>query len=265
MNGKRFDPSDEDAAFFRRFHEPPRPEFARALSERLAHDQVDFGSVHGGRVRAWRGIAVARPWLAAAVVVLMLGAILAVPAMAYWSIALPHSAPREVFPATPGGAPVLTPSGAVTDAPTPAGRRFESLDDLARATGLPLLLPTYLPSGCAERERFGLPTPVNAAYLTYSCLTLSQQAIVRQGTEHREEPAIGAGAAEAITIGGQPAIYIRGAWMVDSRGQRVWQEHLGHELVFERDGLIVRLRAGDATAVPLAELIRVAESLQPRK
>lgn len=264
MDDKPFDPFDEDGAFFRQFHEPPRPEFTRALSERLAHDPVDRESVPGGRVRAW-GMAVARPWLAAAVVVLMFGTILAVPAMAYWSIALPHSAPREVAPATPGGAPVLTPSGAVTDAPTPVGRRFESLDDLARATGLPLLLPTYLPPGCAERERFALPTPVNAAYLTYSCLTLSQQAIVRQGTERREEPAIGAGAAEAITIGGQPAIHIRGAWMVDSRGQRVWQEGLGHELVFERDGLIVRLRAGDAKTVPLEELIRVAESLQPRK
>lgn len=265
MDGKQLDTTDEDLAFFRQFHEPPRPEFAHALFERLAHDPVDIGQVPSGRVWAWRRMPVARPWLAAAVVVFMLGAILTVPAMAYWSIALPHSAPREVLPATPGSAPVLTPSGAVTDAPTPAGRRFESLDYLARTTGLPLLLPTYLPSGCAERERFALPTPVNVAYLTYSCLTLSQQAIVRQGTEHREEPAIGAGTAEAITISGQPAIYIRGAWMVDSKGQRVWQQNLGHELVFERDGLIVRLRAGDVTTVPLEELIRVAESLQPRK
>lgn len=232
-----------------------------------------------------------RGWLAATAViaVLLLGATLALPVVAR-SI-LPHSVPREIAPATPGAAPILPAAAAATFAPTPTGRRWEPLEGLAETVGGTLLVPTYLPPGCAVRERFGIPAPVNAAYLTYSCVDISQQAVVRGGAARDEHPAVGAGAVQEVTVGGRPALYIRGSWVnADAltpqavaspppnvlknpkQGELVWREDFGETLVLERDGLIIRLQGGTAGLLPGStipgragkdELIRIAESLQP--
>lgn len=128
--------------------------------------------------------------------------------------------------------------------------------------GVPLLLPTALPSGCAERERFGVGAPINVAYFTYTCVTISEQAVVRNGVAHREQLYVGAGAIQEVSVDGWPAYFVRGAWGVDAQGQQVWQGGAGLQLVLERDGLLIRLSPGDASGRPEEGLLRIARSLQ---
>jgi len=137
------------------------------------------------------------------------------------------------------------------------------MEDLAAVVGTPVLAPTALPAGCGERERFTVPAPASVAYLTYTCVVISQQAVVRGGVAHAEQPRVGAGALQEATVAGEPAYFMRGAWVVDAQGQQVWQEGFGLMLTLERDGLIIRLRAGNLGAQPEVTLVRIAESLWP--
>jgi hypothetical protein len=156
--------------------------------------------------------------------------------------------------------------GPATIVPTPV-RRWSAPDELAGTVGFVPLAPAYLPPGCEARERYALARPP-AAYLIYACVAIAQQAggIVQQ-------PAVGAGAAEVLAVGGYPALYIRGGWVEARRGtpgglpgepgELVWREDVGQTLILERDGLIIRLQVPGAATLSREELLRIAESLRP--
>lgn len=253
---------EEEDAFLRRLFAPPRPTFAAALYDRLARE----GIATRHHRRWWRldGETFRGPaWLAlAGAMLLLVLAGMAIPAVAHRAALPPHSSPREVTPAADGLAPVLPAPVVVTHGSVPAGRRWESVAQLTGAVGVSLLAPTALPAGCAEQERFGVAAPVNVAYLTYSCVVISQQAVVRGGAAREEQPLVGAGSIQEMTVGEYPAYVVRGGWVVDAGGAQVWQDGLGLTLVLERDGLLVRLRAGGTSDPGLEGLVRIAQSLQ---
>ncbi|HEX5505738.1 MAG TPA: hypothetical protein VFW96_24185 [Thermomicrobiales bacterium] len=243
----------EDDAFLTRLREPPRPAFTAALFERLASQGDQPVSALGpwpGPL-AWLGTARARVMAAALVIALALAlsVALALPAVARTWLA--QVAPREVTA-------IPTPVS-VTDAPTPAGRRWETLAQLQAEVGFAPLVPAYLPAGCSARERFSIPGP-KAAILTYSCVTISEQA---PRGEQTERPYVGPGATEEVYVGDTPATYIRGIWVVDAQGRQTWDADASQQLVLERGGLIIWMTAG--SGVPKAELIHIAASLQPAK
>lgn len=257
----------EDDAFLLELREEPPPAFAAALYERLV--ELDARPVRGRGL--WSGLSV-RPVprrtralaLAVAAILLLLGTAFAAPAVA--RTLLPHVAPREVAPPpTPGTPPRLTPQGTVQTEPVPSGRRWASLDELARTVGFTPLLPGYLPVGCEEGERFGV-ADLAVAYLIHACV-----AIVEQSADRVQRPAVGAGSSEPVTVGGWPAIYIRGGWVAagqgtpeaSAAGELVWREDAGQTLILERDGLIIRLQVPGEVALPREELIRIADSLRP--
>lgn len=299
MNDPRLDSDGESDAFLTQLRELPRPAFTSELYDRLAWQETDRMSAWS-RVQEFAGSIFtmrARAIAVVTTVLLLLGAALTIPALARRPAALPHSVPLEITPPTPGAlpvmvppvaapydaSPVVTPSAVATGGSVPVGQRWETMESLAAKVGLPLLVPTYLPAGCTERERFGDAAPFNVAYLTYSCVSISQQAIVRGGVERSEQPRVGAGSTQEVLVGGQPAIYIKGLWVhsyfltpgnygraptpTGGRGQGnggdlVWQEDAGQQLILERDGLIIRLLAPGVSVLPKEELIRIAESLQ---
>lgn len=208
-------------------------------------------------VRRVRGIAVAVGLL------LLLSTGLTATAVARRSDILSHLVSRDAPP--PGSLPTLSSPVAVAYGPTPAGRRWETLEQLAQAGGFTPLVPAYVPSGCSERERFSLPQ-FHAVYLTYSCVDISQQ------PGKPAQPAVGAGSTEEVLVGNQPAIYSKGAWVNyppypgnQFRGGTVWREDVAQELVFERDGLVIHLHAGPTSVLSKEELLRIAASLQPAK
>lgn len=197
---------------------------------------------------------------------LLLSVSLTATAVARQSSLLPHFVLREVAgQPTRGAMSLATPPVAVTDGPTPVGRRWETIGQLAQEVGFTPLVPGYVPRGCSARERFSLPQ-FQVAYLTYSCVDLSQQ------VGKAASPPVGAGATEVVTIGNQPALYIRGAWVNyppypgnQFRGGTEWREDVAQELVLERNGLVIHLHAGPTSMLPKEELIRIAASLQPSK
>lgn len=279
-----------DDAFLTRLWEPPRSAFATALYDRLAH-QVTLAEP-GHAASAWnrllrrapaQGFPIRYRLIAAAAAVLLLSTIFAWPAVA--DVVRQRLVVREVT--TPAPFTVSRPEGPVVFAPTPKARRWAPLEQLAQSIGGTLLVPAYLPPGCAERERFTLGQRVPMAYLTYACVTIGQE------WDPRNSPQPTAGAepgATNVTVGGRTGLYWRGTW-IDAessarlplpggtpaptagptpdvgRGRRapavVWREDIGQTLILEREGVLVTLRAGGTAALPKEELFRIAESLQP--
>lgn len=251
----------------------------------------------------WRGLARAlaatrvRVAIAGAMVLLVLSVALTAPVVGIGRPGLPPSIPRAITPLpTPGAAPELQRTGPVTYEPTPVDRR-ETWVQIAGKIGFTPLVPAWLPTGCVETERFGYaahsPLPPSA-HVNYSCVAISQE------PARGESPRVGSSSVQEIVINGQPALYIRGTWINPRewalletppaqrsptpvrRGGRgteeplVWREDIGHMLVFERDGLIIRLSGAQPgsnptlgttvdVSLPREDLIRIAESLQPAK
>ncbi len=254
--GGRTDPATRFCRELARAAPAPDPAFQQHLERRLLARRegpvVRAGHARGALAEGSRGRLPAPAWIAAAAFALLLSAAIAVPVVARAVTRLPHSAPREV-------AALPTPE-AVTTAPVPTGPHAMTLDEIAATVGFAPLVPTYLPADA----RCGVPDgfawrDIRVASLNYNCVRLHQQA--PRGNSP-ERPYVGVGATEEVTVGDQPAIYIHGAW-VEEQGQRVWKEGFAQELIIERDGLIIRLLAGNTAVMPKDELIRVAASLRP--
>lgn len=69
------------------------------------------------------------------------------------------------------------------------------------------------------------------------------------------------GATEDVTVGGEPAVIIRGAFVMEDDGSMKWHADRSATLSFERDGRHITIMAKNA-AIPTRELIRIAESLE---
>lgn len=261
-------PHARNDEFLWQLRELPRAEFAATLYEQLCQQEPQPPSLllrlFSPRVRTVT---------VAALVLLLLSTTFTVPALARILTTLTHSVPREITPPTAGALPVLTPQGPVTYAPTPTGVRQDTLEQVSEAAGFPVLVPTYLPPGCYARERFAW-AELQVINLNYACVLITEQ------TVRSERPPVGAGATETVVVGDQPAIYIRGAWVaadaftppalrsptpVGRTGPPplVWQEDFAQELILERGGVIIHLRAGSPHFFPKEELIRIAASLAP--
>jgi hypothetical protein len=180
----------------------------------------------------------------------VVGFVLLVSMLVVWPVwgqtMLKYFAPREVEQLTLAG---------VTFEATPSAPRMMELEHVEELAGFSLLAPTYLPSGCRLRERFYLAKP-GATYLNYSCVS-----IVQQKGETIQRPFVGEGSIQAVTVGDKPATYVDGIWMkLPGEEKLTWQQGIAHDLVFERDGLVIRLSA--SSHLSKAELIRIAESLK---
>lgn len=166
---------------------------------------------------------------------------------------LQHVAPREV---------AQVPNHSHLVGPKPTGPRWADLDQLSKQAGFTVLIPNSLPEGCTADERWFIPGP-QVVYLTYSCsIVISEQA----AEGHQEQPYVGQGSTEKVTVNGQPALYIGGAW-VQMAGQATpeWTDGVGQMLILERDGLIIHITSSQRFKDPSivkAELIAIAESMQ---
>jgi hypothetical protein len=259
--GERTDPATRFCRELARAAPAPDPAFQQHLERRLLARRarregpvVRAGHARGALAGGSRGRLPAPAWIAVAAFALLLSAVIAVPVVARAVTRLPHSAPREV-------AALPTPE-AVTTAPVSTGPHAMTLDEIAATVGFAPLVPTYLPADarCGVSDGFAW-RDIRVASLNYTCVRLHQQA--PRGSSP-EQPYVGVGATEEVTVGGQPAIYIHGAW-VEEQGQRVWKEGFAQELILERDGLIIHLLAGNTAVMSKDELIRVAASLRPYK
>lgn len=207
---------------------------------------------------------------AAAVLVLLLGAILAAPVVARTGSLLPHYKVREIAPSTPSAPVVLPPlpTQRVTyvQESTPIGQRWETLAELEQRAGFVPLLPAHLPPDCPAKEQFSW-AGVNLIQLNYRCVKITQQ------TARSTELPAAAGATEEVSVNGQAALYTRGMWLIEGwtpesgepKPPARWRADISHRLVLERDGLLVIVVALDQAAVPKEELIRIAASLRPAK
>lgn len=176
--------------------------------------------------------------------VLLLIMIIALPLLA--QTALEHFAPREVK---------QLPNTSMAYETIPDKPQLMDVQELEKLTGFTLLMPTYLPLDCRVRERFFDAKP-RVAYLIYSCVGIAEQK-----AKSIQRPFIGEGSTQELTIGGNPAIYIGGAWVqLPGQKQPTWMPGVAQQLVFERNGILVRL---DATArLSKEDLVRIAESIQ---
>lgn len=175
-------------------------------------------------------------------VLLLLSAVIAGPVLA--QVALEHYSPREVEDWHPIQA---------TYEATPSTTSIDRLEEMA---GFSILVPTYLPPGCSLQKNSYLDKP-QVIYLTYSCVVITQQK-----ARTTQSPYIGKDSSEMITVAGNPAIYVDGAWVqIQGEKELRWAQGAAKELVFERDGLIVRL-AGSSVDLSKEELIKIAESMR---
>lgn len=159
---------------------------------------------------------------------------------------LPHIAPREVEKWPP--APLKLE-------PRPDQPRFKPAEELEKQLGFALVLPTYRPPGCALIERF-FGALERVAYLNYSCL-----AIEEWKSDSLQQPYVGEGSVQTLTINGKEALYIGGAWVkITGAKEPTWMPEFSHELVFEYNGIGIRLSASP-TQLTKEELIKIAESM----
>lgn len=181
--------------------------------------------------------------------VVLLSVLVTLPALA--QMALEHFAPREVA--------TLPVPGPVAHEPSPAPPRFMDLEQLENLAGFSLLVPEYLPPSCRLMERFYASVP-REVILHYSCALL----IAEKRGNSIDRPFVGEGSTHEVTVGGNPAIYIDGVWTSFSDSDQeepIWIQGTFHQLVFERNGLVIRMDA-PSSRLTKEELIRIAESLE---
>lgn len=132
--------------------------------------------------------------------------------------------------------------------------RSEDFADIEKAAGFTLLFPKDLPAGCKLRSH-SFDTLTHAANLKYTCVTISE----KRG-QRLEQPYAGPNSVQSITVQGQPAILVDGSWVtMPGDKEPKWRQGFVPTLVFERDGIVVRLvMLGDDKE----GLIKIAESMQ---
>lgn len=162
---------------------------------------------------------------------------------------LTYFAPREVT--------ALPPPAYETVEARPTALRWVERPTLEQQAGFSVLAPNYLPPNCTLREQYFLAEP-KVVNLTYGCMWIAEQ---RSTTV--QQPLVGQGATRTVTVNGQPAVYIEGAWVTIVRDGKEeplqWDPSALRQLVFERNGLLIRLSSPNLT---LQELVQIAESMK---
>ncbi len=139
--------------------------------------------------------------------------------------------------------------------PTPPEPRLIDITELERLAGFSLLVPAYLPQHCASQERFYVPVG-KEVILNYSCVIIAERK-----ADSIQRPGVGLGSVQEITVNGRPALLIDGMWVkMPGEKELTWKPDLFHVMVFEHNGLIVRLTAPGHSSKD--ELIRIAASMQ---
>ena len=234
----------------------PDPQFVNDLLQQLtdSHRQTqhsqrisDYGGLHKSTIMYHLRNSSHHFVRRTSVIIALLCALIVIPVLG--KTLLDHYAPREV-------ARIPMPISTAA-APTPQSR--STITDLARIEeqiGHRILQPTYLPANCGGlRERFAY-ADIRVAVLRYGCVGIEQQ--VNSGIQ---QPYVGTGASQSLTVNGQPAIYINGIWVQDKPGGKLtWRAGDYHELIFEQNGLTIRLSA--STEIAKEELVRIAESMK---
>lgn len=140
------------------------------------------------------------------------------------------------------------PAGAVGT--PPVQRRWEDVADMQRKAGFAPLFPAYVPPGCTPSERWYEPMGGTIS-LTYSCgLDIGE---FRSGAS----PHVAPGSAKTITVHGQPAIFIEGAWVGHAGGPLTWQDNGLGVIFFEDHGLVIQV----SWHRPQEILTKVADSI----
>jgi hypothetical protein len=134
-------------------------------------------------------------------------------------------------------------------------RRGMSMDELQQQAQFELLRPAYLPAGCEAQDRFTTPTPP-AAYLTFSCLTMTERAgDLDQFEDDSGQPF------EDVMVADSLARYFDGVWIRhgEQPDARTWSTQFP-QLFFARNGVTVHLLSlGELSR---DDLIKVAESMR---
>jgi hypothetical protein len=134
-------------------------------------------------------------------------------------------------------------------------RRGLSIDQLQQQTRFAVLQASYLPAGCEAQDRFTTPSPP-VAYLTFSCLTMTERAgDLDQFEDDSGQPF------EDVVVADSLARYFDGVWIRhgEQPDARSWSTQFP-QLVFTRNGVTVQLLS--LGEVSRADMIKVAESMR---
>lgn len=117
-----------------------------------------------------------------------------------------------------------------------------------------LLVPVFLPADCTPLPQFvGFQPETGTARLAYTCVSIAEE------TRTTNRGIVGPDASEAVSINGIPATYVDGIWTSVDGAEPTWVRGRNTQLMFERDGLLLRLTGRN---LPKADLLRIAESLE---
>lgn len=140
-----------------------------------------------------------------------------------------------------------------------------SLAEAASAFPLPIRLPSYLPEGFeADLDQVSVMVSdqYSLAYLMVSFINTDDPGkitlwIVDEEGEDGMKMSIAPGSVEELSINGEPAALVRGAWNYNTRE---WGDPGLMQLLWDKDGASYVLSAAE-TATSIEELIRIAESI----
>lgn len=139
-----------------------------------------------------------------------------------------------------------------------------SIEDLERIAGFPLMVPKYLPSQCAKVRSMSYVDGAKAAYINYYCVSIEQRRLVGL-----YQPGALEGTVQQIQVDGNPGLYFVQPIPSDANSGAPEEGWEFRNLIFEANGLIVRL-VTHPTGLPITEktaplskeeLIKIAESM----
>lgn len=152
--------------------------------------------------------------------------------------------------------PVVVPQKApgVRRPPVLQGADLGSIQGRAGA----FLVPSYVPAGFSLSYASSGPTDMVNLYYTRGLERLS----LKQSTLPAH-PYVGTDHARPATVAGHAGYLVLGGWVSLNGGPVGWAEDLALGLLWEQDGRWFELSVVPASALDQAELLHIAESLQP--
>lgn len=171
---------------------------------------------------------------------------------------LRYFVPQEVDPFPPvgetyqpGEAPQTLMAATMPPISTAISLDEEEIEQIEQSINFSLLVPGYVPNECYWQSYRVI---LNGVQLSYTCLCINQQQV-----QNVQQPRFGEGSTEEVSVGNNPAFYIRGNWMqLEGQNEPIWVGDAGSWLIFEHDDIIIRLRTGSLTK---EELIRITDSM----
>jgi hypothetical protein len=143
--------------------------------------------------------------------------------------------------------------------PTPLAAT--SQNDLQKQVGFAVLMPTYLPVGCAL-QKYQYVSLARELALVYAC-EIGMLMIAERKAETVQRPFVGPSSTQGLVINGQPAMYIVGGWVTGGPNNETgtkWMDGGVHQVVFEKNNILIRMNA--TILLNKEELIKIAESMQ---